>query len=60
MNRDEVLLAIVKVAGYDSIEDFKWVCENTKGIEDYWLGGMLSAVHAVEKLYDEKDGQDGH
>ena len=54
VNKEEALLAIVKTTGMDSIEDFKWYCENSGDIDEYWLGGVRSAFNAVEKLSDDR------
>ena len=51
-SRDEVLSAIISSLGYTDVETFKRTVLEVDNFEDYFLGGMLRAVQAVEKLFE--------
>lgn len=51
--RDVILKAIIRVAGYNNIEEFENKVIEVNGIGDYWLGGVYASFNAVKKLFDE-------
>ena len=51
-SKEEVLSAIISSLGYTDVETFKRTVLEIDNFEDYFLGGMLRAVQAVEKLFE--------